>query len=342
MFKKQKEEEICNELKIIYGNYLNWKLGNNGYSHLDKDNTYSADAKQKFIIIINEKLKPFMNEFDEKNKEPKYIEYIDIPSVPLVPSSPDLYFGCDLPKDHKNYDISQKCKKIKYIGYHGYDLPSMKKIKEIIEEYKKEYAKNYDETFNKHYEEYRIHYYESILKKYFINCGWVRKKENQYSIQFSIIDTDSAMCCELKPTLSDEYPCVLRKLKTQIELTYKDKTTFQYLHKKYTLIIGSFTSTSASKEQLITIFKQSNINIVFTDEIFASSAINTIQSINTESLSFDKKLVQENKNLSDNLLQTQQKLLDAEERIKQLEEEILSLKSQKQSTKTIKDYFVKK
>ena len=53
------------------------------------------------------------------------------------------------------------------------------------------------------------------------------------------------------------------------------------------------------------------------------------------------QLIEENKFLTDNLLQTQQKLLQAEEKIIQLEEEIVSLKSQKQS-KSIKDYFGKK
>ena len=57
-------------------------------------------------------------------------------------------------------------------------------------------------------------------------------------------------------------------------------------------------------------------------------------------------MFEENKILTDNLLQTQQKLLQAEEKIKQLEEEILSLKTLKKKTKkqseSIKDYFGKK
>ena len=55
----------------------------------------------------------------------------------------------------------------------------------------------------------------------------------------------------------------------------------------------------------------------------------------------ENKLIEENKFLTDNLLQTQQKLLQAEDKIKQLEQEILSLKNQKQN-KSIKDYFGKK
>ena len=56
---------------------------------------------------------------------------------------------------------------------------------------------------------------------------------------------------------------------------------------------------------------------------------------------FENKLIEENKFITDNLLQTQQKLLQAEEKIIHLEEEIQSFKSQKQS-KSIKDYFGKK
>lgn len=42
---------------------------------------------------------------------------------------------------------------------------------------------------------------------------------------------------------------------------------------------------------------------------------------------FENKLIEENKLLTDNLLQTQQKLLQAEEKIRHLEEEIQSLTS---------------
>ena len=169
--------------------------------------------------------------------------------------------------------------------------------------------------------------------------------ENQYQISILICRHNYAVFCELKPTLSDDYPVVLRKLKTQIELTQNDKTNFEKLNKRYILIIGSFTSIHVSNEQLITIFKQSNIKIIFTDEIFEISNLVAIKNVNTtsnvEKVLFENKLIEENKFLTDNLLQTQQKLLQAEEKIKQLEEEIMSLKNQKQS-KSIKDYFGKK
>ena len=160
--------------------------------------------------------------------------------------------------------------------------------------------------------------------------------ETQYKITITICSYYSSVCCELKPTLSDDYPGVLRKLQTQIELTKTDSTTFGHFTQKYILIIGSFTSLCVSKESLITIFKQSNINIIFTDEIFEPAKSLAIEyiNINTEQVLSENKLVEENKTLNINLLQAYQK-------IKQLEEEILSLKTKKQP-KTINDYFGKK
>jgi hypothetical protein len=140
----------------------------------------------------------------------------------------------------------------------------------------------------------------------------------------------------------------LRNLQTQIELTKNDKQPrFGNNIYYYLLVIGSFTSSVATKEELITIFKQYDIKILFTDEIFGSPKIDKIQCVNTEQILVDTKFVEENKILTDKLLQTQQellqtqqKLLQAEEKNKQLEAEIILFKTQKQ-TKTIKDYFGK-
>lgn len=179
--------------------------------------------------------------------------------------------------------------------------------------------------------------------------------------------------CEIKPLMGDDYPCVLRKMNTQIELTnnyakkqnenheqvmkheyitYSDtrmwynenKGLYKYeieqgkIIPKYVLIIKDFNSTTTTKEQLITIFKQSNIHIVYVDELFnklpgQSIITEQIQDNNIHSMS-QQETEEENKLL-------REKLLQAEEKIKQIEEEILSLKTQKQS-KSIKDYFGKK
>ena len=175
--------------------------------------------------------------------------------------------------------------------------------------------------------------------KYCNNNVYVKKiNENQYEISIKICNYHSDICCELKPTLSDDYPCVLRKLTTQIELTKNSKEYEAEPRSNmfYILIIGSFTSETTSKEQLIEIFKQSNIHIIFTDEIFEISKSHAIKSssdnADTNCLLFENKLIEENKGLKDNLFQTQQKLIQAEDKVKQLQEEIVSLKLKNKST----------
>lgn len=208
---------------------------------------------------------------------------------------------------------------------YGYSY-SINDIYKIKKEYENDYAENYENNFNKHYEKYRLKYYEDILNH---DTFYVRKSnENQYDLIINICKIKASVCCELKPTLSDDYPCVLRKLQTQIELTLNNIKSNQFYAEKLfrgslcpILLIESFTSKYTSKEQLIAIFKQHNIKVIFTNEIFETSNSLEIESVNTN------KLIEENKFLTDNLLETQQKLLQAEEKIKYLEEKILSSKS---------------
>lgn len=349
-FITQQTKIICQELEINYDNFVNWNTTNNGYSHLDRDTKHTTQEKKQLRDIVNDKLNPFIIEFERLNTRPKFVKKIEIPIKPLLPENYNYNKDIDrywLQKDcEKMYELLTKVYQIRNMNVSYYYLPSVDKLNECKKEYKKKYKKEYENNFNEHYEKYRLQYYRDIIKKYCNDNVYVEKiNENQYKITIDICDYNYAVCCELKPTLSDDYPVVLRKLKTQIELTQNDKTKFEKINKKYILIIGSFTSIHVSKEQLITIFKQSNIKIIFTDKIFETSKSLAIKYVNTttnsEQMLFENKLIEENKFLTDNLLQTQQKLLQAEEKIKQLEEEILLLKTQKQS-KSIKDYFGKK
>ena len=344
-----KTKQICQELKINYDNFVNWAIKNNGYSHLDRDTKHTTEEKKQLREIVDDKLKAFIKEFEGMNTRPNFVEKLNIPTKPSLPQKYDYNKQIYLyEKDSEIFKLFEKCKKIKYMS----DLYSVDNLNKYKKDYESEYIKNYETKFNDHYKNYRLQYYRDIIQKYCNKTVYVEKiNENQYEISIDICGYNYAVCCELKPTLSDDYPIVLRKLKTQIELTQNDKTNFEKLNKKYILIIGSFTSIHVSKEQLITIFKQSNIKIIFTDEIFETSKSVAIKYVNTntttttttnaEQAFFENKLIEENKFLTDNLLQTQQKLLQAEEKIKQLEEEILLLKSQKQG-KSIKDYFGKK
>jgi hypothetical protein len=197
-------------------------------------------------------------------------------------------------------------------------------------------------------------------------CDWTDETKDQCDCELNKKHTErhkipegcedlkfDELYCEIKPLMGDDYPCVLRKMNTQIELTnnyatnqneesdkymkeemrryYKTSEEYTYDRRErhirpiYVLIIKDFNSTTTTKEQLITIFNQSHINIIFIDELF--------NNLPEENKLFNN-LPEENKLL-------REKLLHAEGKIKQLEEEILSLKTQKQG-KSIKDYFGKK
>jgi len=332
-FITQKEEEICLEVGINYDNFVHWNLMPD-----KKDTKHTTQEKGQLLKIVNDKLNPFVKEFDRINEKPKFVEKLNIPTTPSLPNKPTLRYIQSQSGDI--YELFEKCTKIFHMWN---DNCSIKELTEHKKKYEASFKEHYDATFNQHYEKYREEYYRKLLNKY--GGFYINKNKTQYDFTIDICNTRSAICCELKPTLSDDYPCVLRKLTTQIELTKNDKTTFETFHKKYILIIGNFTSANTSKDQLITIFKQSNIIIIFTDEIFESSKSHAIEYINTntntEQILFKNRLIEENKTLTDTLLKTQEKLLQAEEKIKQLEEEIQSLKAQKQS-KSIKDYFGKK
>jgi len=96
--------------------------------------------------------------------------------------------------------------------------------------------------------------------------------------------------CELKPSLGDDYPDVLRKMRKQIEVTEAyflsiDKCSdSQGRHKAsgthygiYVLIIGGeFNAESATKEQLIEIFKTAKIKVIFMSNLLDVNVEGTI------------------------------------------------------------------
>jgi len=194
-------------------------------------------------------------------------------------------------------------------------------------------------------------------------CNWDETEDHTCDCKYE--DNDdyeyalSNIYIELKPLLGDDYPCVLRKMKLQKELTlnslekekkdmldevgyikgknsvfeyggskFKEvKETWDYVNKnsrmfqgEFILLIKEYNSTTTPKDKLIEIFKQSNINVIFTNDIFDNlpKQGEQIQDIVIHSIQ-QKKLEDENKSL-------QEKLLHAELKIKQLEEEIMLLK----------------
>lgn len=81
---------------------------------------------------------------------------------------------------------------------------------------------------------------------------------------------------EIKTLIGDDYPCILRKMNTQIEMTKKDKdriystgygNLYKEGHEKYCLLVKEFKSETTTKDQLIQIFNNSGINVIFLEDI---------------------------------------------------------------------------
>jgi len=162
------------------------------------------------------------------------------------------------------------------------------------------------------------------------------KFHNEESKLFLKIVTKNFNCIEtfieLKPILGDDYPEVLRKMKTQITLTKnKYKQDFKNCRAENSpihawwcqccLIVGKFESRTTTEEQLIEIFGQTNIKVIFTRDLFEDDKItytrSEMKSIEPESVI--STLKSENSMLL-------QKLNEAETKNMTLENQIASLK----------------
>ena len=131
-----------------------------------------------------------------------------------------------------------------------------------------------------------------IFKNYTQCLGDSRCCTDKFNIQESFVFS------EIKPLLGDDYPCVLRKIKSQVELT---RNAYKNEECKYLLIIKEYNSTTTSKEKLLKIFAQTNIGIVFTNELFD----NLQNQILTKSLDQIQDIIQP----------TQQKYLEDENKL---------------------------
>lgn len=74
---------------------------------------------------------------------------------------------------------------------------------------------------------------------------------------------------EIKTLLGDDYPAVLRKMTTQITLTKKENNIYHFI-----LLIKEFSSHVTTKQQLEQIFRQSDIRVLFINELFDAEQFN--------------------------------------------------------------------
>ena len=118
-----------------------------------------------------------------------------------------------------------------------------------------------------------------------------------------VIDCD--IYVKIKLILSDDYPCILRKMKKRMEFMREEMAGISYRYrneKMFVLFLKEFESKVTTKEQLIKIFKQSHIKVIFTDKfIDEENRDNALQIQNDnnyeELIERIKLLEEENKNL---------------------------------------------
>jgi len=87
---------------------------------------------------------------------------------------------------------------------------------------------------------------------------------------------------EIKPILSDDYPNVLRKMIQQVD--FLNKKRFNKYDREIILLVKDFSSSVTSKDELISIFKQHNINVLFVKDLYGDVKILTNNEETIESL----------------------------------------------------------
>jgi hypothetical protein len=115
---------------------------------------------------------------------------------------------------------------------------------------------------------------------------YYKHRDNYYTIDNLSPITDLSrsklykIFIEIKTSLGDDYPCVLRKMKEQIYLTnskYKESKGIRYC-----LVIETFNSEAINSDQLHKIFNDSGIIVIILDEIDINE--NTSKNIKLENL----------------------------------------------------------
>jgi hypothetical protein len=226
-------------------------------------------------------------------------------------------------------------------------------LESCFSQHKQIYNRNICDFKNK-YINYRKKYYNDLMSKYFKSGYEIDycSSDGTYDISLNIFTCDHIIYCELKPSLGDDYPCVLRKMKSQIELTKKGDAGFgDKLH--FMLILGRYYAVYTDIELLKKKFE--TITIVFTDEL-----LGVLQKAPTiENTDNSASIVVKEANSDISMLLTEVSLLksqlaDAQEIISKTQQENDALKEQiaklqksttkkpaQKDVKSITEYFKK-
>lgn len=101
---------------------------------------------------------------------------------------------------------------------------------------------------------------------------------NGFDALLSGCQTFKKVAIECKPTLSDDYPAVLRQIKTADQVAFAKATAALGMYREYTsqhrgwikvLLVGSFSSAAVSLEQVKQFFLASGVRVVLASEVDA-------------------------------------------------------------------------
>ena len=266
------------EQKILLELCKKFKLSLDEYKKLSE---YANEKK-----AINKELNTYITQFEVDNK-PKYVKMIEC-------------LNCPEPYDDKEnlWKESHKCEK--YRKKYNDDFDCVYRLNYNKDKYINEYKNEYNKTFEKEYNSYREEFYKKLFKNF---NHTINKNNDIYKIEIHLFHNIYDIFFEIKPLLSDDYPNVLRKIKTQKELIQKNKINYNKRDKLYYLLIDKFISDTTTEKQLIDIFKQSNIRVIFTRDIFN----NIKKIINTHNILSEINILQNDINELNNSIANKEK-----------------------------------
>ena len=132
------------------------------------------------------------------------------------------------------------------------------------------YLENYEKTINEIFYKNRKIFYKNMfgsltgIECYDIddNFNYGQSYDSSRCTSYRIVMSGFSIACELKPTIGDEYPCILRKFKEQRDKTRKSKHDATY----YILAFQNLTAETVSYVQLQEIFNDIPILMINEDE----------------------------------------------------------------------------
>lgn len=283
-----KKQEFFKKYPIIYNICVNQTITNNKHDSKTPEHNKIQAMFLKKDIQIN--LLNFLFKIDYiksmvqiANTKSDYLEYFD------------NYF--DIEKINFN-DVKIKYEFETILNWDFMMKIELKNLNKIT--LKKKYLKN---NYEKNIKNIFSKIFNLSIDDYYFTWSCTLEDYSDIALDCDICFPDSKninIYCEIKPLLGDDYPCVLRKMNAQIKLTMNN--THYDRQRKFILLIKDFSSSAITKNELIEIFKKSNISVIFLSEIESNNQLK-IEELKKEIELLKQKLNQKEQELE--LLTTQ-------------------------------------